>query len=144
MRIRTLLLAASVGLAGCAGAQAISTRASGDLETRVAAVREAAQAGDRDAAAAELEELRGAVDRWVESGQLGPGRAEAILAAVADVESALALLPVPEPSPTPEVEATVEDDDDEDDDEGEGDDDEDDDGGDGDNSGPGGGDSGSG
>ncbi|MGH2723701.1 MAG: hypothetical protein ACRDI0_05450 [Actinomycetota bacterium] len=136
MRARVLLLAAAVALAGCAGAGGLAPGASRDLQDRVAAVRGSVEELDGQAAAARLDELRRAVDEWLGAGELDPGRADEILAAAADVEAALALLPEPpveqpSPTPTPQPEATVDDDeDDDDDDDGDGTDD---------NSGPGGG-----
>ncbi|HEX2030049.1 MAG TPA: hypothetical protein VHL78_01420 [Actinomycetota bacterium] len=148
MRRAVVPLATAVALASCASPGDLSSAAAQDLRAHVAAVRASAEAMDPAAASGQLEELRGAVGHWLEAGELDRARAEEILAAADDVESALGLLAAPaEPPPAddpveePEDEAREPEDDDDGDDDG---DEDDDDGEDGDSSGPGSGGSGGG
>lgn len=104
MRRGAVLLAAALVLSACAGPGRLSAAAAEDLQAHVAAVRDSAETGDAGAAAAELDELRGAVGHWVETGGLDRARADQILAAAGDVEAALGLLPAPEEPPPVEAE----------------------------------------
>jgi hypothetical protein len=122
---RTFVALIAVAVIGACGDAGISSTASADLERRVAAVRAAAETGDRDEAASKLQGLQRALEIHVENGEVSKARAADILASVRTVEERLALLPAPSEDidPTPpdaaEDEAAVEparpDEDDEDD-----------------------------
>ena len=84
----------------------LSDQAARDLAQRVQQVRAAAAAGDRNGAGAALAGLRGAVADHRSRGQLSEDRAARVLAAAADVESRLTLMPAP-PPPTTRTTATA-------------------------------------
>lgn len=110
MRIVICLAAVVLALSACGGDPGLSTAVAGELQDEVGAVRSAAEEGDADGAQAALEELRAAVDRGVQAGEIDAERARQILAAAADVEGRLEDLAVEE------VEVIENDDDDVDDD----------------------------
>ena len=69
-----------------------------DLRQRVAAVRTAAESGDRDAAEQRLQELVDAVNSWQAQGAIDNGFAASILTAAAGVRDQLGLLSSPSPA----------------------------------------------
>ena len=71
-----------------------------DLAVRVQQVRTATVAGDRSAAGTALAGLRAAVAEHRAHGRMSEERAARVLAAAAEVESRLSLLPAPQPPPT--------------------------------------------
>jgi hypothetical protein len=82
-------------------------RAERDLRDRVAAVRVAAESGDRDATRRRLQQLIDAVNSWRSQGAIDDGYASSILTAAAAVDDQVILLPSPVPtSPTPVDEPT--------------------------------------
>lgn len=90
------LLVSALTVAGCGGgAPALSEGAAGDLSARAAQVRAAAVARDRARAAGALAGLRSAVTTHRNQGQVSEERAARILAAAAEVEAQLGLLPEP-------------------------------------------------
>lgn len=96
-RLLAGLLAAVMVVTGCAGQD--PTRQT--LNEHVGSIRDAAAAGDLDAAQHELDQLQALVRQAVEEGELDQQRADAILAAAATVDQELsALAQPPDPPPT--------------------------------------------
>jgi len=89
-----------LGLVACGGRPDLDSRAARDLQTRVDAIRTAADAGDVESAQVALGELEHAVARWQRRGDLSDDRASQILAAAREVADALAVLAPPAPSPS--------------------------------------------
>jgi hypothetical protein len=99
------VLALAVLIGACSNGPA--PRAERDLSDRVAAVRAAAESGDRDAARQRLQQLIDAVNGWRSQGAIDDGYASSILTAVAAVDDQLNLLPSPAAgSPTPAAAST--------------------------------------
>ncbi|MDQ4088873.1 MAG: hypothetical protein M3163_00975 [Actinomycetota bacterium] len=98
-RLLATLVAAvvAVTVAGCGSGEGVGQAASTALTPQVAAVRAAAEAGNRDQALSGLAVLRQTVARLRTSGDLTQEGAATVLEAAADVEAQLALLPAPVP-----------------------------------------------
>ena len=94
------------------GVPGMNDSAAADLSARVASVRSAVSDGDRGAAEAALNDLHLAVVNLTNRGEITEAKAEAILDAVANVESALPLLGSTSTTTSP----ILDEDDDEDDD----------------------------
>ena len=94
-RLLATLVAAvvAVTVAGCGSGEGVGQAASAALTPQVAAVRAAAEAGNRDQALASLAVLRQSVARLRTSGDLTQEGAATVLEAAAGVEAQLALLP---------------------------------------------------
>jgi hypothetical protein len=89
------------GLAGCGGERSLPRSAATLLQPRVAAIRVAASTGDPGGARTAAAEVRRMVAALQATGDLRAKQATAILAAVAQVETQLALLaPPPVENPT--------------------------------------------
>ena len=80
-------------LVGCSNGP--DPQAQRDLRDRVAAVRTAAEAGDRPAAKRRLHQLVDAVESWRTQGVIDDGYASSILTAAAAVQDEVGLLPLP-------------------------------------------------
>lgn len=80
-------------LTGCGEDDSISDAATARLTPEVAAVRAAAEAGDRAAAEATLDRLRDMVAALTASGEISKGRAAGVLDAAGDLEAQLVLVP---------------------------------------------------
>ena len=86
-------------LVGCSSHAAVDARASRDLQSRVDAIRTAADAGDVEGAQVALGQLERAVARWQRRGDLSADRAKQILDAAGGIAAALgALVPATAPS----------------------------------------------
>ena len=96
-RLVAVLIAAGVALsaAGCGQGEGIGQAASDALAPQVAAVRTAAQTGNRNDALAKLAVLRQTVAQLRSSGELSEEGAAKVLAAAVEVEEQLGLLPAP-------------------------------------------------
>jgi hypothetical protein len=91
-----------VTLVACSSHAEVDARASRDLQSRVDAIRTAADAGDVEGAQVALGQLERAVARWQRRGDLSADRARQILDAAGSVASALgALVPTTAPSSSP-------------------------------------------
>ena len=99
-RLPALVLAGAVAVtvAGCGSGDGIGQAASAALAPQAAAVRSAAEKGDRDGALAELAALRRTVAQLRTSGDLNDEGAARVLEVAVDVERQLALLPGPPPA----------------------------------------------
>jgi hypothetical protein len=96
------------GLAGCGGERSLPRSAATLLQPRVAAIRVAASTGDPGGAMAAAAEVRRMAAALQATGDLSAKQATAILAAVAQVETQLALLaPPPVENPTSTTTATT-------------------------------------
>ena len=93
--LTTVFVAFSSVACGGGGRPSMSAQASADLGSRVRQIRDAASAGDRAGAGAALAELRRSVAEHRGQGRIDDQRAARVLAAAADVEAGLALLPAP-------------------------------------------------
>ena len=102
-RLVAVLIAAGVVLsaAGCGQGEGIGQAASDALAPQVAAVRAAAETGNRDDALAKLAVLRQSVAQLRSTGELSEEGAAKVLAAAVEVEGHLGLLPAPAPAPAP-------------------------------------------
>jgi hypothetical protein len=80
-------------LVGCSNGPDL--QAQRDLRDRVAAVRTATEAGDREAAKHLLQQLVAAVESWRTQGAIDDTYASSILTAAAAVEDEVGLLPLP-------------------------------------------------
>jgi hypothetical protein len=98
MRIRrpsaafTLFVGAVLVLGSCGSSSRISSEAGAQLQLRVAAIRDAAARGDRDAAATQLTELRVVVVRFRADDKVDDTAATRILQAAEAVQAELARL----------------------------------------------------
>jgi hypothetical protein len=98
MRLRrTIAVVTMLGvLVGCSnGPEGSDPQAQRDLRDRVAAIRAAAEAGDREATKHRLQRLVDAVDSWRTQGSIDDTYASSILTAAAAVEAETGLLPSP-------------------------------------------------
>ena len=96
------MLLVLVTLAACSGHPEIEARASRDLQSRVDAIRTAADGGDVQGAQTLLAQLERAVERWQQRGDLSAGRANQILSAAQGVTALFGVVPTsPTPSPSP-------------------------------------------
>jgi hypothetical protein len=99
MRVRrtiavvTMLGVISAVLVGCSNGPDPQTQR--DLRDRVAAIRAAAEAGDREATKHRLQQLVDAVESWRTQGAIDDAYAASILTAAAAVEDEVGLLPLP-------------------------------------------------
>src|SRR3989442_14594198 len=85
---------ATVALTGCGSSSpGITEAASTTLELRVQAVRNAAEARDRDLAESRLAELRRSVDEFRAGDKISKDRVDKVLAAAASVEAQLKAIP---------------------------------------------------
>ena len=100
-RLVAVLIAAGVVLsaAGCGQGEGIGQAASDALAPQVAAVRAAAETGNRDDALAKLAVLSQSVAQLRSTGELSEEGAAKVLAAAVEVEGHLGLLPAPAPAP---------------------------------------------
>lgn len=93
MRQVAVVVLAAAALTGCGGDDpAVPAGAGAQLNARVAAIRQAATAGDRSAAELRLSELRQAVGELQGAGELAESTASRILARAAVVEANLTSL----------------------------------------------------
>lgn len=97
-----LLVAAGLAFAVACGSAPISTQASSELQAEIEGIRAAADAGDLGGAQARVAEFRTRVEALRAEGAITPERADTILAALADVEANLVLIPTPTPPPRPD------------------------------------------
>jgi hypothetical protein len=100
MKRPTLALIVSAALAGACAEPTIPRATAESLQSRVADIRTVVEDGRIFAARQQLENLAGTVVRLLERGELDTTTASEILAAITDVESALALAPDRSPDPT--------------------------------------------
>jgi hypothetical protein len=99
--VGALLVVALLGLASCGGSgSGISSAAGAELQLRVAAIREAAAGGDRDAAEDQLAQLRVKVVQFRADDKVDDSAAARILRAAGAVETELALLTPPSSTTT--------------------------------------------
>jgi hypothetical protein len=90
------VLCSAVLLSGCAA------DARGELRKQVADVTQAANAGDADGVRREVDDLDGALDDAVRSGELSSAEAATIASIAASVRERAALLEDAEPAPAPQ------------------------------------------
>jgi len=118
-RLRPAAAGAAVSvmlLAACGDdAPGISEETSGRLQYQVEAVRASAQSFDPAGVERRLAELRASVAELTAGGELDDERAAEILAAAADVESLVGVVPTTTTAPPPPPPPVVEDDKDDDD-----------------------------
>lgn len=91
IKISVVALCVVTGLSGC-GSSSIDPSASEELQVQVAAIRDAAAAGDDTTAQEGLGELVERVHDLRSSGEIDEEKAREILSAVGDVDSALAAI----------------------------------------------------
>jgi|GEM_PF-4021406 len=104
--LRAAILAATLLLSGCAGAEApaYAPDAATSLQTQVLAVSDAAAGGDLDGALTRLNELEAMANDALADEKITPERHTAIVAAIAlvrgDVQAAIAVRDAPPPAPS--------------------------------------------
>lgn len=100
--VRVLILAAALGVPGCAAPLDLDSSTGAALQEQVAAVRSALAGGDHAGALTTLDTLAAEVERAAAGGKISPERKTRILHAITRVRSdALAAVP-PEPAaPSP-------------------------------------------
>jgi hypothetical protein len=92
----TMLGVIGAVLVGCSnGPEGSDPQAQRDLRDRVAAIRTAAEAGDRETTKRRLQRLVDAVESWRMQGSIDDAYASSILTAAAAVEAEIGLLPSP-------------------------------------------------
>lgn len=120
-RLVVLALSAALAAAGCGKSDSgLSDKAAGELEPRVAALRQLAGARDLPQATSTLAELRAAVQSLLAQKELSESRAAAILDAATAVEQNLAAIAPPTTTAPPPTVPTIRGGDDNDDEDGRG------------------------